>query len=118
TFMWATLVVLIGAVLGGLILAVRLQRRMDAIAGTMADVSDGQLGARIPLLGNGDDIDVLSLQINATLDRLSGLFEGMKQVSADMAHELKTPLNRLKLTIQAALGKQEAGLPVDAELAE
>lgn len=118
TFMWATLIVLVGAVAGGWVLAQRLQRRMDAIAGTMARISEGELDARIPLIGNGDDIDVLSVRINATLDRLSGLFEGMKQVTADIAHDLKTPLNRLKLTIRAALGKQEAGEPVAAELEE
>jgi len=118
TFMWATLIVLVGAVAGGWILAQRLQRRMDAIAGTMARISEGELDARIPLLGNGDDIDVLSVRINATLDRLSGLFEGMKQVTADIAHDLKTPLNRLKLTIRAAIGKQEAGEPVAGELEE
>lgn len=118
TFMWATLIVLLAAVAGGWILALRLQRRMDAIAGTMARISEGELDARIPLLGNGDDIDVLSVRINATLDRLSGLFEGMKQVTADIAHDLKTPLNRLKLTIRTALGKQELGEPVAAELEE
>ncbi|BCP54872.1 two-component sensor histidine kinase [Kaistia sp. 32K] len=118
TFMWATLVALLVAVAGGWILARRLQRRMDAIAGTMARISEGELGARIPLIGNGDDVDVLSVRINDTLDRLSGLFEGMRQVAADIAHDLKTPLNRLKLTIRAALGKQEAGEPVAAELEE
>ncbi|MCX5579629.1 sensor histidine kinase [Kaistia terrae] len=118
TFMWATLIVLLAAVAGGWILALRLRRRMDAIAGTMARISEGALDARIPLLGNGDDIDVLSIRINATLDRLSGLFEGMKQVTADIAHDLKTPLNRLKLTIRTALGKHDAGEPVAAELEE
>lgn len=118
TFLWATSIVLLAAVAGGWILALRLQRRMDAIAGTMARISEGELAARIPLLGNGDDIDVLSVRINATLDRLSSLFEGMKQVTSDIAHDLKTPLNRLKLTIRAAIGKQEVGEPVAAELEE
>lgn len=118
TFMGATLVVLLAAIAGGIVLALRLQRRMDAIAGTMARVSEGELHARIPRRGNGDDVDILSGQINTTLDRLSDLFETMKQVSADIAHDLKTPLNRLKMTIQEALGKQEAGLPVLGELAE
>lgn len=117
TFMWATLIVLIGAVAGAIFLAIRLQQRMDSIAQTMIQVSEGELGARIPLLRNGDDIDVLSGQINAMLDRLSGLFEGMKQVSADIAHDLKTPLNRLKLTIQTAIAKQEKSMSIARELA-
>ncbi|MET4636763.1 methyl-accepting chemotaxis protein [Kaistia defluvii] len=67
----------------------RLQRRMEAIADTLARISEGELDARIPLLGDGDDIDVLSVRINATLGRLSSLFEGMKQDTADIAHDLK-----------------------------
>lgn len=118
SFVWAVVLVLIGTVAGAAVLALRLQRRMAAIAGTMAKVSEGDLKARIPRRHNGDDIDVISGQINNTLDRLTSLFEGMKQVSADIAHDLKTPLNRLKFIIQGAISRQEAGLPVGEELDE
>lgn len=99
SFGWATFVILCISVVGGTILAVGVQRRMAAIAATMREIGLGKLEARIPLKGNGDDIDLLSVQINDALVRLSGLVEGMRQVSTDIAHDLKTPLQRLSLLI-------------------
>jgi signal transduction histidine kinase len=109
SLLWAALFAVVTAVGGGIFLAIRAQSRLDAVAGTMFDVSNGQLGRRIPLLGNGDDIDVVSSRINSSLDQLSSLVEGMRQVSADIAHELKTPLNRLKLTLDQAVETGERG---------
>ncbi len=100
SFGWATLIITGLAVTGGALLASRVQRRLDGIAATMVDVSHGRLDARIPLTGKGDDIDIVSSQVNAALDRLSGLVDGMKQVSANIAHDLKTPLNRLQMILR------------------
>lgn len=118
SFGWASLFIAICVIGGGLFLASRIQKRIDAIAGTMTQVSHGELGSRIPLLGNGDDIDTLSAQINAALERLSALVEGMRQVSADIAHDLKTPLNRLKLIIETAIEKEANGGSVGRDLEE
>ena len=96
----------------GILIAARGQRRMDRIADTMALVGKGELSARIPLRGNHDDLDELSIQINQALDRLAGLVEGMRQVSVDIAHDLKTPLNRLSFTVQQAIDNEEAGRPL------
>ena len=52
------------------------------------------------------------MQINQALERLAGLVEGMRQVSVDIAHDLKTPLNRLSFTVQNAIDSEEAGQPV------
>ena len=117
-FVWGSLVVIISAVAGGVFLATRVQQRMEAIAGTLVNVSHGDLTARIALLRKGDDIDLLSRQINAALDRLAALVEGMRQVSTDIAHDLKTPLNRLQMTIDDAIHKEAEGLSVAVELAE
>ncbi|MDN5927077.1 MAG: HAMP domain-containing histidine kinase [Hyphomicrobiales bacterium] len=117
-FGWATLLIAGLAIAGGALLASRVQRRLDGIAATMVDVSHGRLGARIPLIGNGDDIDVVSGQVNAALDRLSGLVEGMKQVSANIAHDLKTPLNRLQMILEAASEKSALGQDVSDDLAD
>ncbi|RUY20293.1 HAMP domain-containing protein, partial [Mesorhizobium sp. M7A.F.Ca.US.001.04.2.1] len=118
SFGWGTLIVTGLAVIGGALLASRVQRRLDGIAATMVDVSHGRLSARIPLTGNGDDIDVVSSQVNAALDRLSALVDGMKQVSANIAHDLKTPLNRLQMILGTAIAKAELGQTVTDELAE
>ena len=118
SFLWAATFVVVAAIGGGAFLAIRAQSRLDAVAGTMFDVSNGQLDRRIPLTGNGDDIDVVSGQINQALDRLAALVEGMRQVSADIAHELKTPLNRLKMTLDEAVDKDERGEDVSQLLSD
>lgn len=118
SFGWGFLFVVTSVVGGSVFLASRVQRRMDTIAATMAQVSHGELGSRIPLLRNGDDIDTLSSQVNAALDRLAALVESMRQVSADIAHDLKTPLNRLRLIVETAIEKEAQGLAVTSDLAD
>lgn len=117
SFGWASLVIIALAVIGGATIASRAQRRLDAVRDTMGRVSHGELSARIPLLGRGDDdVDLLSRDINDALERLSASVESMRQVSADIAHDLKTPLNRLSITVEEARLKQERGLSVAEEL--
>ncbi|MGX9146578.1 ATP-binding protein [Mesorhizobium sp. 128a] len=118
SFGWATLIIVGLAVAGGALLASRVQRRLDGIAATMDDVSNGRLDARIPLLGNGDDIDGVSEQVNAALERLASLVDGMRQVSADIAHDLKTPLNRLQMILEAVVEKTMRGEAIAEDLAE
>ncbi|MCA0050446.1 HAMP domain-containing histidine kinase [Mesorhizobium sp. B283B1A] len=118
SFGWATLIITGLAVAGGALLASRVQRRLDGIAATMVDVSHGRLHTRIPLTGKGDDIDLVSIQVNAALDRLSGLVEGMKQVSANIAHDLKTPLNRLQMILESAADRAGQDQDVSGDLAD
>ena len=118
SFGWATLIITGLAIAGGALLASRVQRRLDGIAATMVDVSHGRLDARIPLIGNGDDIDDVSAQVNAALDRLSALVGGMREVSANIAHDLKTPLNRLQMILESAADKTASGHEVSGDLAE
>lgn len=118
SFASAALLVLVLALAGGAAMALRLQRRMQAIATTMGRVSEGEMAARIPLTGKGDDIDILATQVNTALERLAALFESMRQVSVDIAHDLKTPLNRLKLVIEDATERQQRGEDVTPMLAD
>lgn len=116
SFGWASIVVIVLAITGGALLAFRAQRRLDAVGNTMRQVSHGELSARIPLLGRGDDLDQLSLDVNEALDRLSASVESMRQISTDIAHDLKTPLNHLKITLEDARLKQENNRPVLEDL--
>lgn len=116
SFAWAGVIATAIAVAAGLLLAGAVKKRMDAIGGTMDRVGQGELTARIPLRGSGDDIDILSGQVNAALERLTALVEGMRQVSVDIAHDLKTPLNRLSIVIEGALDMAERGQGNSAEL--
>jgi signal transduction histidine kinase len=117
-FAWMSVLTTILACVAGLYLARRAQTRIEVIAETMTEVSNGSLSQRIRLNGSGDDIDVISAQINAALDRLSDLMDGMRQVSADIAHDLKTPLNRLKLILEDAALRDENGETVSEQLEE
>ena len=116
SFGWALLVVIALAVGGGALIASRAQRRLDAVRDTMGRVSNGELAARIPLLGQGDDIDFLSRDINVALERLSAAVESMRQVSSDIAHDLKTPLNHLKMTLEDAQLSAAKGAPIGEAL--
>ncbi|WFP63794.1 HAMP domain-containing sensor histidine kinase [Mesorhizobium sp. WSM4904] len=118
SFGWGTLFITGLAIAGGALLASRVQRRLDGIAATMVDVSHGRLDTRIALTGNGDDIDAVSTQVNAALDRLSALVDGMREVSANIAHDLKTPLNRLQMILEQAADKTVSGEDVADELAD
>jgi signal transduction histidine kinase len=102
----------------GAALATRAQQRIDGIAATMARVGQGELGARIPPGRRNDDIDHLTRQVNAALDRLSALVEGMRQVSVNIAHDLKTPLNRLAISVESATFASDRGEKVSDQLAQ
>lgn len=115
---WAGALLVVLILAAGIVVAVRGQRRLDGIAATMHRVGRGELAARIAISGRGDDIDVLVGEVNAALDRLSALVEGMRQVSVDIAHDLKTPLNRLAITVESAIEADEAGKPVKALLTQ
>lgn len=118
SFEWAAAIAVATAIGGGVFLAFRAQARLDRVANTMNDVAHGALQARIPITGNGDDLDTVAIQINAALERLQTLVESMRQVSADIAHDLKTPLNRLRLTLDAAVARNDRQLDVSALLDE
>ncbi len=116
SFGWASIAVVLMALGGGGLIAVSAGRRFRAVRETMGRVAQGELGARIPLLGKGDDIDLLSRDINEALARLETNVEGMRQVSTDIAHDLKTPLNRLRITLEDARRKGGRGATVVGEL--
>lgn len=115
---WASTVILVLVTATGIFIAVRAQRRIEGIAEIMGRVGQGELAARIPVGTRGDDIDLLARQVNAALDRLGHLVEGMRQVSVNIAHDLKTPLNRLAITVEAAIDLHAKGVPVTALLAQ
>lgn len=117
-FAWAAAIFTMFVVAAGVMIAVQAQRRLEGIAGTMRRVGQGELGARIPVSGRDDDIAALTGQVNGALDRLSALVEGMRQVSVDIAHDLKTPLNRLAITIESAIEADRNGQQLDELLAQ
>ena len=99
SLIWFTI---IGTV-GGLFLARRVLRRVDSINARAATIVAGDLSGRLPLAGTGDELDRLVENLNAMLDRISVLMAGLKEVSDNVAHDLKTPLTRLRSRAEQAL---------------
>jgi signal transduction histidine kinase len=101
-FGWVALGTCAFAVLSGLFLGRRFMARVDAITQTCERIIAGRLNDRIPLRGRGDEWDRLARAINEMLDRISALLENLRQVSSDVAHDLRTPLARLRNRLEAA----------------
>lgn len=95
---------LIGA--GGSVLLTRLlRRRLNDINQTAIAIIDGDLSQRIPLDNSRGEFDRLSQTLNEMLDRIGGLMENLRQVSGDIAHDLRSPLNRLRQHLESNLSE-------------
>lgn len=91
---------------GALLLGSYLRRRLDAIGGTARAIVSGTLDRRVPVSPRGDEFDEVALALNAMLDRIDGLMTNLRQVSNDVAHDLRTPLLRLRNQLEQ-VGKVE-----------
>jgi signal transduction histidine kinase len=87
---------------GGLLLSLAFLRRVDMITQSADAIIAGDLSRRIKRTGSGDDLDHLSATLNVMLDRITGLMENLRQVSNDIAHDLRTPLSRLRQDLEEA----------------
>ena len=85
---------------GGLVLSRRVLRRIEAINATSREIMAGQLHRRIPSRGRDDDFDQLSDNLNAMFGRIEDLMANVRQVSDNIAHDLKTPLSRLRVQLE------------------
>jgi signal transduction histidine kinase len=93
------------ALAGGLMMTSSMVRRIEAINDTSREIVEGDLGRRIPASGAGDDFDKLVGNLNGMLDRITGLMETVRQVSDNIAHDLRTPLTRLRSRLEIARGQ-------------
>jgi signal transduction histidine kinase len=94
-----TLVLALG---GGAFLSAALLRRVEAVSQTSREIMDGNLARRMPVNGSDDEFDHLAISLNTMLDRTEALMEGIRQVSNDIAHDLRTPLTRLRQRLELA----------------
>ena len=100
---WSIFAVIALGILGGVFVARRVLRRIDAMTGTTQRIMAGNLSERLVVGRSGDEIDRLAENLNAMLDRIETLMRGMKEVSDNIAHDLKTPLTRLRNRAEQAL---------------
>jgi methyl-accepting chemotaxis protein len=102
---WSLLIVMVLGLGGGVFVARRVLRRIDAMTGTTQRIMAGDLSGRLPVGRSGDELDRLAENLNAMLERIEALMMGLKEVSDNIAHDLKTPLTRLRNRAEEALAK-------------
>ncbi len=115
TSFWVLAGTLALAVLGGFAVSRSLLSRTDAIAQACRAIMAGNLKTRIPLRGTRDELDRLSETINAMLDRIAALMENLRQVTNDIAHDLRTPVTHLRHRLERM--RSEAVSAVDQDRA-
>jgi signal transduction histidine kinase len=96
---------LVLGLLGGFALSRWTIGRLEQVNRTTAAIMAGHLGRRIELLGGGDEFDELAQNLNAMLERIEQLVASMREVTDNVAHDLRTPLNRIRSRIEVALMK-------------
>lgn len=111
---WGIVLSIVSALIGGYMLGRRAQRRILQMAQTLNAVASGSLEQRVPRNAARDDLDQVASLINATLERLQGLFVNLKQVSVDIAHDLRTPISRMRQQLESVRkGPQALGSYVE-----
>src|SRR5437764_321225 len=100
---WSLGIVIVLGVAGGLFVTRRVLKRVDAMGATTQKIMEGDLAGRLPVSGAGDELDRLAANLNVMLERIEALMHGLKEVSDNIAHDLKTPLTRLRNASEAAL---------------
>ena len=102
TFGWVSVLSLTMAVAGGLFLSSETLKRIEAITRTAEAIIQGDMTRRVPRRAVPDDLDRLAATLNRMLDRIQGLMESLKHLSNDVAHDLRTPLGRLRRQLDQA----------------
>jgi signal transduction histidine kinase len=100
---WSLALVIVLGLIGGFFVSRRVLSRIDAMTGTAQTIMAGDLSGRLPVAGTGDELDRLADNVNAMLERIEALMRGLKEVSDNIAHDLKTPLTRLRNRCEQAL---------------
>jgi signal transduction histidine kinase len=103
TLLWAGSIALGIGLIGGTVMSRNLLRRVEQVNRTSERVMAGNLSDRIPLHGSRDEFDQLAANLNRMLDQIERLMTAMREVTDDVAHDLRTPLSRLRSRLERAL---------------
>ena len=115
--LWSIGLVAFAGLAGGYLLSRKILGRIDAVATTSERIMGGDLSERIARDGSGDELDRLGARLNQMLERIERLVSAMREVTDNIAHDLKTPLNRLRNSVEAAL-RDPRGEPAYREALE
>jgi signal transduction histidine kinase len=119
---WSGAIVLVLGLAGGFFVTRRVLTRVDAMSEATRSIMQGDLHERLPIAGTGDELDRLAGNLNTMLERIEALMGGLKEVSDNIAHDLKTPLTRLhnncEEALRAAKSESEYRLALERTIAE
>jgi signal transduction histidine kinase len=113
---WSLAMLVLLGIAGGVFVTRRVLKRVDAMTETTQTIMRGDLSGRLPVAGTGDELDRLAGNLNAMLERIEALMRGLKEVSDNIAHDLKTPLTRLRNRCEHALRTAQNELQYRAAL--
>lgn len=116
--LFALLPAVVAGLVGAWLLARRQGRRVEAIAATLERLTQGDLSARVPgLTGSHDDLALIGAQVDRMAAAQEASVDALRQVSVDIAHDLRTPVQRVRLLVDDLAGRLDPGSP-EARLAE
>ena len=119
TLILAGLVAVLFAIASGGLLSWLILRRIDSINRTSREIMAGDLARRVPETGRGDEFDRLAQSLNAMLAQNEKLFLGMREVGENLAHDLRSPLGRVRQRLERQLSdalsaREKQALSVEA----
>jgi signal transduction histidine kinase len=106
-FVWGLVATIFVSLLSGAFISLAMLARVEALSNVSREIVNGDLARRIPLRGSNDEFDHLAVSLNTMFDRIQNLMDGLRQISTEIAHDLRTPLTRLRQRIEAAFRKAD-----------
>ena len=108
TLPWTVALILLFGLLGGALMSRNMLRRLDSINRTSGEIIAGNMTRRVPVSGAQDEFDILAENLNRMLDRIERLLKGLREVTDSVAHDLRTPLNRLRHRLEKSQARLSA----------
>jgi signal transduction histidine kinase len=109
--LWSGIGVTLLALIAGYVIAAIFTRRLERLNMSINTIMGGRLNERVPVIGMDGEFDRLTENLNRMLDRIEALMTGVRQVSTDIAHDLRTPITRLRQHLESAAADQGARVP-------
>ena len=116
TLPWSVGLMLLFGLIGGALMSRNVLARLDSINRTSAEIVAGDFSRRVPLTAAHDEFDMLAENLNRMFERIERLMKGMREVADSVAHDLRTPLNRLRNHLEEAQRRLDPESPHAAEI--